>query len=71
MVKHLVKEGVSTVTAILINELREAGLLQGMEPFHLTEKGRDWLRQLEDVETRDVAEDQSADFVLSINAISR
>ena len=60
-----------TVTAILINELREAGLLQGMEPAHLTEKGREWLRQLEDVETADVAEDQSADFVLSISAISR
>jgi hypothetical protein len=42
-----------------------------MDAFHLTDKGRDWLRQLEDVETQDVAEDQSADFVLSINAISR
>ena len=61
----------STVTAIVINELREAGLLQGMDAFHLTEKGREWLRQLEDVETRDVAEDQSADFVLSINALTR
>lgn len=60
-----------TVTAIIINELREAGLLQGMEQFQLTEKGREWLRQLEDVETREVAEDWSADFVLSINAISR
>jgi hypothetical protein len=56
---------------MLINELVEAGLLQGMEPAHLTPKGREWLRQLEDVETRDVAEDQSADFILSINAISR
>ncbi|MGH2753922.1 MAG: hypothetical protein ACRDLB_05755 [Actinomycetota bacterium] len=64
-------EGVRTVTAIIINELREAGLLQGMEQFQLTEKGREWLRQLEDVETREVAEDWSADFVLSINAISR
>jgi hypothetical protein len=62
---------VSTVSAILINELREAGLLQGMGQFHLTDKGREWLRQLEDVETADVAEDQSADFVLSISAISR
>ena len=60
-----------TVSGILINELREAGLLQGMDAFHLTDKGRDWLRQLEDVETQDVVEDQSADFVLSINAISR
>jgi hypothetical protein len=65
------EEGVRTISAMLINELREAGLLQGMEPFHLTDKGREWLRQLEDVETQDVAEDQSADFVLSINAISR
>ena len=60
-----------TISAILINELREEGLLLGMEPFHLTDKGREWLRQLEDVETADVVEDQSADFILSISAISR
>jgi hypothetical protein len=65
------KEGVRTISALTISELVEAGLLDGMERAHLTEKGREWLRQLEDVETRDVAEDQSADFILSINAISR
>ena len=64
------EEGVNSPVKSL-SELVEAGLLQGMEPAHLTPKGREWLRQLEEVETREVAEDQSADFVLSINALSR
>lgn len=58
------------MTALLINELREAGLLN-LGDTHLTDKGRDWLRQLEDLETRDVAEEWAADFVNSVNAISR
>lgn len=58
------------MTATLINELREAGLLLGSEPF-LSDKGREWLRQLEDVETEMLAEDWAADFVLSTHAISR
>lgn len=58
------------MTATLINELREAGLLLGSEPF-LSDKGREWLRQLEDVETETLAEDWAADFVLSTHAISR
>ncbi|HEU4481353.1 MAG TPA: hypothetical protein VFS18_05660 [Actinomycetota bacterium] len=60
----------STVSAILIEELRSAGLLMGIEP-HLTSKGREWLRQLEETETKDVAEDWATDFILSTNAISR
>ncbi|MGI8775621.1 MAG: hypothetical protein ACR2KQ_11575 [Actinomycetota bacterium] len=67
------------MTATLINELREAGLLLGSEPF-LSDKGREWLRQLDDVETQtlvkdvethNLAEDWAADFVLSTSAISR
>lgn len=67
------------MTATLINELREAGLLLGSEPF-LSDKGREWLRQLDDVETETLvadvethalAEDWAADFVLSTSAISR
>lgn len=58
------------ITALLINELREAGLLTIGEE-HLTDKGRDWLHQLEDVQTRDIAEEWAADFVSSISAISR
>lgn len=59
-----------TVTAILINELREMGLLNGIEP-HLTPKGRDWMRQLEELDDHEVSEDWAADLVLSVNAISR
>lgn len=59
----------------MINELREAGLLTGSEP-HLTDKGRDWLRLLEDTATEEVliqnaASEWSEDLILSINAISR
>ena len=64
------KRGVITVSAVLLDELRDAGLLVGADP-HLTDKGRDWLRQLEDLGTGEVAEEWAADFVLSVNAISR
>jgi hypothetical protein len=61
---------VVTVTAILINELREMGLLNGIEP-HLTDKGREWMHQLEDLDDHEASEDWAADLVLSVNAISR
>lgn len=59
-----------TISAELIEELKAAGLLMGLEP-QVTPKGREWLRQLEDVETKQVADDWAADFVESTNAISR
>jgi hypothetical protein len=58
------------ISAVLISDLREAGLLAERESW-LTEKGRDWLRELEACETNEVAEDWAADLVLSVNAISR
>lgn len=67
---HTDREGVIHITAILLNELRDAGLLTIGEE-HLTDKGRDWLRQLEDLETRAIAQEWAADFVSSISAISR
>lgn len=59
-----------TISALLINELREAGLLVGLEP-HLTDKGRDWMQQLEQLSSEDRAQEWAADLVQSINAISR
>lgn len=59
-----------TIGALIINELREAGLLAGIEP-HLTEKGREWMRQLEDLDHKDAATEWAADLVESVNAISR
>lgn len=65
------REGVITVTAIMINEMRELGLLEGIEGPHLTPKGREWMRQLEDLTNEEISEDWAADLVLSVNGLSR
>ena len=55
------------------SELRQMGLLDGSPEPHLTAKGRDWLKALEDVETQEVSEygEQAADLILSTNGILR
>ncbi|MBW3594870.1 MAG: hypothetical protein KY391_04770 [Actinobacteria bacterium] len=54
-------------------ELRQLGLLDGSPEPHLTAKGRDWLKELEDIETHEVSEygEQAADLVLSTNGLFR
>ena len=54
-------------------ELRQEGLLDGSPEPHLTAKGRDWLKALEDIETAEVSEygEQAADLVLSTNGLFR
>ena len=54
-------------------ELRQMGLLDGSPEPHLTAKGRDWLKALEDIETQEVSEfgEQAADLVLSTNGLFR
>ena len=54
-------------------ELRQVGLLDGSPEPHLTAKGRDWLKALEDIETQEVSEygEQAADLVLSTNGLFR
>jgi hypothetical protein len=54
-------------------ELRQIGLLDGSPKPHLTAKGRDWLRALEDIETEEVSEygELAADLVLSTNGLYR
>lgn len=64
------REEVITISALIINELREAGLLAGIEP-HVTDKGREWLRQLEELDHEQAAAEWAADLVESVNAISR
>ena len=56
-----------------LEELRHAGLLETSGDPHLTEKGRDWLRLLDDLEAQEVVEgiSSSVDVVLSSNAIHR
>jgi hypothetical protein len=63
--------------AITIDELMEAGLLEGPlegpPELHLTDKGRYWLRTLGDLETQEIADDgeRAADLVLSTSGIFR
>ena len=54
-------------------ELRQVGLLDGSPEPHLTAKGRDWLKALEDIETEEVSEygEQAADLVQSTSALFR
>ena len=54
-------------------ELRSMGLLDGSPEPHLTAKGRDWLKALEDVEIQEVSEhgELAADLVLSTNGLFR
>lgn len=56
-----------------IEELRSAGLLETAGDPHLTDKGRDWLRLLDDLEAQEVVEGigSSVDVVVSSNAIYR
>lgn len=60
-------------TAITIDELVEAGLLDGPPELHLTDKGRYWLRTLGDLETQEIPDggEQAADLVLSTSGIFR
>lgn len=57
----------------IIEELRQAGLLETASDPHLTVKGRGWLRALEDVETQEVVDsgESQADLVMSTNGIFR
>ena len=61
------------MTAMTIDELRRVGLLDGSPEPHLTSKGRDWLKYMEDLETQEVSEygEAAADLVLSTNGLFR
>ena len=58
---------------MMVEELREAGLLDGSPEPHLTEKGRDWLRLLGECETDEVTDsaEAAAELVLSTNGLFR
>lgn len=71
MVKDDHRKGVITVTGVMINEMLELGLLEGLESPHLTHKGQEWMRQLEDLDSEAVTHDWAADLVLSVNGLSR
>ncbi|MFN2594478.1 MAG: hypothetical protein ABR579_06275 [Actinomycetota bacterium] len=57
----------------MAEELREVGLCDEAQQPHLTQKGREWLRLLGEMESLEVVElgEADADFVLSTNGIFR
>lgn len=56
-----------------ITDLQAVGLLDRTEEPHLTDKGREWLRMLEDLTTQDVTDqaEVAADLILSTNGLFR
>jgi hypothetical protein len=56
-----------------IADLQALGLLDRTEEPHLTDKGREWLRVLEDLTIQDVTDqaEAAADLVLSTNGLFR
>lgn len=56
---------------MVMDELVEAGLVTSNEDPHLSEKGREWMHNLEDVEHHDIDLDNAADLVLSTNGLFR
>ena len=61
------------LSAITMEELIQTGLCDGSIEHHLTLRGRDMLRRLEDLETQEVVDqnEAAADLVLSTNGIFR
>jgi hypothetical protein len=61
------------MTVITPAELQEAGLLDDVSSPHLTDKGRDWLRTLEELEAAEIVEsgEAQADLILSTNGLFR
>ena len=59
------------ISDVIMNELRQAGLCSEEGMPHLTDKGREWLRQLEELANRQVADDWTIDLIQSINTTNR
>lgn len=64
------------LTATVLDELVQMGLCETSESPHLTAKGRDWMRALENVEAhqeydRDEQDERAADLILSTNGLFR
>ncbi|MDQ3987560.1 MAG: hypothetical protein M3280_13820 [Actinomycetota bacterium] len=56
-----------------LEQLSHEGLIESSPEPHLTDKGRDWLRMLSDIETHEVADsgEMAADLVLSTSGLIR
>jgi hypothetical protein len=65
---------VRTTTTATIDELCKAGLCDTTSEHHLTHKGRDWLRALEEIQTEEItvlAEASDEDFVQATSGLFR
>ena len=62
-----------TLTATVLEELVQMGLCETSDSPHLTAKGRDWMRALEDVEAHEEVDrdERAADLILSTNGLFR
>jgi hypothetical protein len=71
--KLVYSRGGGAMAAITMEELIQTGLCDSSTEPHLTLKGRDMLRRLEDLETQEVVDqnEAAADLVLSTNGIFR
>ena len=54
-------------------EFRRLGLLDGSPEAHLTAKGREWLKVLEEVEVQEISDngERAADLVMSTSGLLR
>lgn len=56
---------------MVMDELIEAGLITSNDDPHLSDKGREWMHQLENVDHHDLELDGAADLILSTNGLFR
>lgn len=54
-----------------MKELVEAGLLTSSDHPHLSDKGREWMRTLEDLDHQSDLSEAAADLVLSTSGLYR
>ena len=67
------REAVRQLTATVLDELVQMGLCETQDSPHLTAKGRDWMRALENVDAHEEfdRDERAADLILSTNGLFR
>ena len=56
---------------LLMDELVQAGLVTSADDPHLSDKGREWLHRLEDVDHQELDQDAAADLIFSTSGLYR
>lgn len=57
--------------SMVMNELVEAGLITSNDDPHLSDKGREWMHELENIDHHELELDGAADLILSTNGLFR